>query len=299
MSDETIGTLIEDLVSEAQTGDIEAATAILEDIVDRFDELRAAERSDIRRSAAARQNEDIEDETIAELTGHLQTGAETQMSRAAFLLEAVSILHSLESEEPTEKEDEPEEATQEPAEDVAGELQELGDRVQTQQETYEEAATRAAETTTETEVPPQVAVESIEAPNTADAGESFDISATVANVGDQTAEDVRLTVDLYTNGDKEERTATVGTLNGGETTSQEWSGISNVETVVVTVESANGGSDGSETTILIEESQTDGRLDQEADDSIPGYVIGSALASLGGAGYVLKRRLDADEDSEE
>lgn len=291
MSDETIETLIEDLVSEAQAGDIEAATVILEDIADRFDELRAVERSDIRRSAAARRSDDAHEGIIEELTGHLQAGAEMQISRAAFLLEAVSILHSLESEQSTD-----EEATEETDEDDSRDLRELGDRVQTQQETYDEVATRASEATTDTEVPPQVNVESIDAPNTVEASENFNINAVITNVGDQTAEDVRLTVDLYNNGHEDQRTTNIGNLTGGETTTQEWSGISNTETVIVTVKSSNGGSDGSETAILLKESQTDDRSDEEVEDTIPGFGVGSALASLGGASYVLKRRLDSEED---
>jgi len=61
----------------------------------------------------------------------------------------------------------------------------------------------------------------------------------------------------------------------------------------------NGGGDGNQTDG--DGNQTDGdgnQTDGDADGSGPGFGVGSALASLGGAGYLLKRRLDA-EDAEQ
>jgi PGF-CTERM protein len=39
--------------------------------------------------------------------------------------------------------------------------------------------------------------------------------------------------------------------------------------------------------------------DESADDSGPGYTVGGALAGLGGAGYLLKRRLNRDGPPDE
>lgn len=251
MSDESIETLIEQLVAKAGAGDIEAATEVLELIANRFDELRTTERNAIRQSAAARRAQGVEQEAIEELTSHVQAGADMQMSRSAFLLESVSILHEIETEQ-TENAT----ATQVTQQNASEELAALGDRVQTQQDEYEKTAKNAAETTDDTDVPAQVSVESINAPNTVYKREDFSVTATIKNVGDQPAEDVGVTVKLSEDGDNQQ-SATIGTLEGGEVTSEEWVEISGTETVIVSVESSNGGSDGSETAIIVEEPKSD------------------------------------------
>ena len=43
----------------------------------------------------------------------------------------------------------------------------------------------------------------------------------------------------------------------------------------------------------------DGEPGEDTDDSVPGFGIGSAIASIGGAGYLLKRRLSTTETDNE
>lgn len=253
MSDRSIDQLIEELVADAQAGNIEAATHVLEEIADRFDELRSSERIEIRTSAAARRSEDVEEEAIEELNEHIQEGINTQTSRAAFLLEAVSILRELEEEQSTETA-----AVQVEQQTAADNLSALGDQIQAQQSEYDTTAEDAAETTEEADVPAQVSVESVEAPNEVDAGEQFNVEATIQNVGDEPAEAVEVSAELYEDGERtNELTTTIGTLSGGEKASAQWSGISGIETIIGTVESLNGGTDASETDILITEQDTE------------------------------------------
>lgn len=290
MSDKSIKGLIGELVAKAEVGDIEAATEILESIADRFDELRTIERSAIRRSAGARRSEDVEAQGIDALTEHIQAGADTQMSRAAFLLESVSILQELETEQ-TENAT----ATQTTQQSASNELATLGNRIQTQQDEYDNTATNAAETTNKIEVPAQVSVESISAPNTAKPTERFNVIATIKNVGDQPAADVNMTIKSKHEGKPQsEKKIVIGELPGSEikTASEE---INGSETVIVTIKSSNGGSDRSETTILIESSSEpdesdDGlsRFDQDntgkinRDDAIAAIVAYNTNDTIGG-----------------
>ncbi|PSP41391.1 hypothetical protein BRC66_02830, partial [Halobacteriales archaeon QH_2_66_30] len=46
------------------------------------------------------------------------------------------------------------------------------------------------------------------------------------------------------------------------------------------------------------ESPTETENDDSADDDGPGFGIGGALTAIGGAGYMLSRRLGGDEDDE-
>lgn len=273
MSDKTVDQLVEELVEEAQTGNTEAATRVLEDIADRFGELRTSERVEIRTSAAARRSDGVQEEAIKELTGHIQEGANTQMSRAAFLLEAVAILRELEEEQSTDTS-----ATQVEQQTATEALSELGDRIQTQQNEYEETAEAAAKTTDDVDVPAQVSVESIAAPNTVGAAEEFTVDATVQNVGDESAQEVDISLELYEDGNKKnELTTTIGTLAGGEKTNNQWSEISETETVIVTVKSSNGGSDASETDILITEEDT-----KPDDPSVADYTDDDGIVDTNG-----------------
>lgn len=70
--------------------------------------------------------------------------------------------------------------------------------------------------------------------------------------------------------------------------------------VELTVVSDEGTTGTTTETVGVEEGDTDENDDTGGDDGttveVPGFGIGSAVASLGGAGYVFKRRLNSEDD---
>ena len=259
MTDSTIQSLLDELVNAVREGDIDRAREILHSLADRFDELREAERLEVRRSSSARGSEETTADAVEQLNNHILTASETQISRGAFLLEAVAILRELEEES---------NETTETADTEADELTALGDRLQTQQSEYEAVESGVEDIKETQEIPPQVSIQSIGAPSVVAPETQFEVSTTVTNVGDVAAEDVSLVADLYQDGTKQdERTDALGTIESGEIVETTWTGISDTETILVSVGSSNGGSDTSEKSVLVTDAEEEPEIADYTDSN--------------------------------
>ena len=135
------------------------------------------------------------------------------------------------------------------------------------------------------------------------AGEDVEVTATLSNVGSASATET-LTVSVgdiaeesrtivLDVDDETEESFTFGTAEGdaGEHTFRLATDSAST-TQEITIEEANAedGDDGGD-----DDGGSDNSAVEESDDSAPGFGVGTALASLGGAGYLLKQRL-ADDD---
>lgn len=253
VSDPTVQSLLDDLVSEVKQENVGAAKQVLGSLIDRFDELRENEQLEIRRSSSARRNPANTNETVQKLTDHILTASETQVSRSAFLLEAVTILNELEDERSQDQN-----ASQMTAADGATELNTLGERLQSQQSDYDDAEAKVAGVKDGQDLPAQVSVQKVEAPNSVRAGRTVPVSTTITNVGDEEAESVVVTATFYQNGTtQQEQAVEIGPLEGGESHEESWPGVADIDRALVAVNSANGSSDTSETTVLVTKTGSD------------------------------------------
>jgi restriction endonuclease Mrr len=139
MSDPTVQSLLDELVSQVEQGNVEAAKQVLRSLVDRFDELRENEQLEVQRSSSARRSQDSTNETVQNLTEHILAASETQVSRGAFLLEAVTILSGIEDEQ-----NQNQDTAQVTTDDGATKLNALGERLQNQQSDYDDAEANVA-----------------------------------------------------------------------------------------------------------------------------------------------------------
>ncbi|PSQ49834.1 hypothetical protein BRD19_02645 [Halobacteriales archaeon SW_7_65_23] len=135
------------------------------------------------------------------------------------------------------------------------------------------------------------------------AGEDVEVTATLSNVGSASATET-LTVSVgdiaeesrtivLDVDDETEESFTFGTAEGdaGKHTFRLATDSAST-TQEITIEEANAedGDDGGD-----DDGGSDNSAVEESDDSAPGFGVGTALASLGGAGYLLKQRLADDE----
>ena len=121
-----------------------------------------------------------------------------------------------------------------------------------------DAEAKVAGVKDEQDLPAQVSVQKVEAPNSVRAGRTVPVSTTITNVGDKEAESVVVTATFYQNGTtQQEQAVEIGLLEGGESHEESWPGVADIDRVLVAVDSANGSSDTSETTVLVTKTGSD------------------------------------------
>jgi PGF-CTERM protein len=138
-----------------------------------------------------------------------------------------------------------------------------------------------------------------------EAGEEIEVTTTLTNVGSASAtESFSLTLDeiaekestVVLDVDESAEESFAFTTSGGDagdhTLRLATDSASTTQEITIN-EAQSEDSDGGD--------ESDNSAVEESDDSAPGFGVGTALASLGGAGYLLKRRLVDDEpiDDEE
>jgi len=138
-----------------------------------------------------------------------------------------------------------------------------------------------------------------------EAGEEIEVTTTLTNVGSASAtesfsltlgeiaeEESTVVLDVDESAEESFAFTTSGGDAGDHTLRLATDSASTTQEITINEAQSEDGDGGDE---------SDNSAVEESDDSAPGFGVGTALASLGGAGYLLKRRLVDDEpiDDEE
>jgi PGF-CTERM protein len=285
---ESIENELDELVDAINNREAERARSLINSIGRRYDEQSAEEKKRIRQATILRG--DNEDQQLDQI---VSDSAITEMKRGAFLIRAVSAV--LEIEQGSTPDDN--------FRDAVSEVKQADENLQQSERSVESVIE-------ESTIPPSVELVrlSFQTP-TIQVGQSTQLEVTLANIGDQSAEGIESTLELDDSAGVSTSADAPDSLNGGEETQLVYE-IEAIETgdhrARFEVTSENGGSDLDSTTLTVEPNEQVN--DPEEDDSetpeddpqeIPGFGITTGVAALGGAGYLLKRRLEDDSDSSE
>ena len=301
------GDRVNQFADALEDGDTEAAEERAVAIAEDLERLTDQERVRLQQAILA-QNA-ASDEERQTLNDHALSSVELALSEASFLMAALAAI-----EDP----DGPDSAQ-------IREIRNIGTELQQRSEAVDDAGVEADDVVGEYELPPQIVLADVQvADSELVVGEVTTIEVTLENVGSAPAENVEL-VSSADGGSIGPSTTTLGTGPGGS-----------VKTVELTVEPTAGGqvvvriraeaanANGDSTQLLLPVDDTaetdngdtnetvadsDGGDDDDTGDTVadqdgrdddsfgPGLGVGGALIGVGGAAYLLKRRL-TDEDSE-
>lgn len=247
---------VDELLAEyreaAEAGEYEKAKTILGKVGDRIREKRTDEIRSLERSLLARDSPGTPRSKLGSIDAYVETLSRTNLVRAGFLTEAIG---ALDREDATAVADS--ESTASSLESAEGSVEDAKGSVE-------------AETSDET-LPPSVAVLDASVPDeTLSTGVSATVTATVGNVGDETARDVVVAVEtregLQVNGSSR----SVGTVSGNGEASVSFEVTASDPgqyAVAVDVESANAGEATGEVTVEVVGANPEGVLEHIAGEN--------------------------------
>lgn len=239
MSD-TVETLIDELVQALDDGDTDQARNLIGAIGDQYDELRTDEEKRIRQATILRGNGTLSQDEEEQLGQLVNTAASTEMKRGAFLIRAVAAVRAVE-QETTPEED---------FEDAVTEVKAADEDLETEVEQNES-------TIEESEIPPSIEIIKLRLdPSTVGLDQTSQLNATIGNVGNESANEVELTISPAEGASVSESRKTLGTVVGDEDRTETFdveAEESGDQRIRMDVTSANAGSDADSKTLTVEE----------------------------------------------
>lgn len=237
---DTIETLIDDLVDAIDDKDVNRARNQIGAIGDRYDELNGEEEKRIRQATILRGNGALSEDEGEQLGQLVSTAASTEMKRGAFLIRAVAAVRALEQD--TSPDGNFEQAVTE-VKDSDGHL-----------ETEIDNSTPIIQ---ESEIPPSVELVNLSLnPATVAPTQTSQMVVTIANVGDEPADGVELALDPPNGVSVSEPQETIGTVGSDVDRMKifEIEGKAPGEKrIPVELTSANAGSDINSKALTVEE----------------------------------------------
>lgn len=254
MSD-TVETLIDELVQALDDGDTDQARNLIGAIGDQYDELRTDEEKRIRQATILRGNGALSQDEEEQLGQLVNTAASTEMKRGAFLIRAVAAVRAVE-QETTPEED---------FEDAVTEVKAADEDLETEVEQNES-------TIEESEIPPSIEIIKLRLdPSTVGLDQTSQLNATIGNVGNESANEVELTISPAEGASVSESRKTLGTVVGDEDRTETFdveAEESGDQRIRMDVTSANAGSDADSKTLTVEELDDPSLQDYTDQDSI-------------------------------
>ena len=239
MSD-TVETLIDELVQALDDGDTDQARNLIGAIGDQYDELRTDEEKRIRQATILRGNGALSQDEEEQLGQLVNTAASTEMKRGAFLIRAVAAVRAVEQETTPEGD----------FEDAVTEVKAADDDLETEVEQNES-------TIEESEIPPSIEIIKLRLdPSTVGLDQTSQLNATIGNVGNESANEVELTISPAEGASVSESRKTLGTVVGDEDRTETFdveAEESGDQRIRMDVTSANAGSDADSKTLTVEE----------------------------------------------
>jgi len=240
---------VPDLVDEFETavenGEVEKAKTLTRKISTRLSEKRVEQVQTLKQAIQARDQPDVSTEQARNLQEYVRSITSLSLERNGFLTSSASMLSEFEQLSAAERQQSTETAS----------------RLKDAEQTTDDAQSSAEETAEEATLPPNVALVSASAPDlTLAVGQSTTVDVQFSNVGDETAEDIEVTVSsragLAFNGTRK----TVSEVPGGQSIRLGFEVEADepgTYTVSFHLSSANGGEDSRDVTIEVKASTTD------------------------------------------
>lgn len=269
---EEVVELIEEFTDAAKRGDMKDAREIFAEIRELHDDVRRSENVIVEQARLARHTQDVTFEEQKRLSELIKAAARTAASRGQFHLAGGGVLEFADSFG--------EDDLDSSVEQVVNDEIDLAGRKQDVSPTIESA-----------ELPPQIAItELVGPPRTGDLdpGDAFEIEATVANVGDETARGIAVTLESPEQLAFDDSEATIDQLPAMEEESVEFVGevgANGAFDVTVHADSDSAGTDAATATVAVLE---DGLLESIQEDT-PGWVpaaLGGGVIAAGIGGYL-------------
>lgn len=239
MSD-TVETLIDELVQALDDGDTDQARNLIGAIGDQYDELRTDEEKRIRQATILRGNGALSQDEEEQLGQLVNTAASTEMKRGAFLIRAVAAVRAVEQETTPE-----------------GDFEDAVTEVKAADEDLETEVEQNESTIEESEIPPSIEIIKLRLdPSTVGLDQTSQLNATIGNVGNESANEVELTISPAEGASVSESRKTLGTVVGDEDRTETFdveAEESGDQRIRMDVTSANAGSDADSKTLTVEE----------------------------------------------
>lgn len=288
MSEQSLDELFDAFITHAEERNVDDAEATLQQIEDRFGELRQEEHVNVRQSSASRRS--VSDGDVQDLIDHLDTSTQLEFSRSGFLVQARTLLEDIQGGVGSAGT-----TSDQRVSNRIDDLSRLATRLAECQSEYEAVEAEALGLGDGEESGARIAINGINAPAEVSTGETFDVSVAVENTGDETATGVSATISLYRGNELVDQggfDVDDGELEPGEQASVAWENVSDVETIFATVDSDNAGSDGAERSVSYSGGGDDG-----TDHSIEEYVDADGVVDTPGLMDAIEDWRDDDLDT--
>lgn len=266
-----------------ESGDRERAEELAREVASSFEDLTAEESAAVRRSILGRREADPDD--FGTLGEHAGASLEVTLLRSSVLLAALAALESSEDGDTATRE------VRDLAEDLEAAGSELAGRESDARAVVDDETVPAGVLIT--------AVRGTETPVAID-GETT-VSVTLRNPGDEPAEGVAVTATTGAGLALSPQEADVGRISGGGEREASFTVAgrqSGEQAVELEVSSAEAGTDRKTVSVRVRGAGGDTDDGTPTDGDGPGLGVPGALTGLGGAGYLLKRRLSDEGDRE-
>jgi len=273
---------LSEFADAVESGDRERAEELAREVASSFEDLTAEESAAVRRSILGRREADPDD--FGTLGEHAGASLEVTLLRSSVLLAALAALESSEDDTATQK-------VRELAEDLETAGSELASRQSDARAVVDDETVPAGVLIT--------AVRGTETTLPLD-GETT-VSAVLRNPGDEAAEEVTVTATTGTGLAVTPEQAAVGRVPGGGEREASFTVAGRQrgeQAIELEVSSAEAGTDHKTVSVRVLGAGGDPDDGTPSDGDGPGLGVPSALTGLGGAGYLLKRRL-SDKSSRE
>lgn len=253
-------TSVDNLIEAINEQDASRARELIEEVGDEYDELSVEEEKRVRQAILLRGDDSLSEAEDEQLEQLVSSSTNAEVKRGAFLLRAVTAV--LKIEQDSESDDTINEAVTE--------LKQADEDLEQQKENTEQVIE-------DSKIPPSI--ELIKAQldtSTITVGRSTQLVVTVANVGDESAESVELTIETNNGLTISKSSETFGSISGGgnQTRTYEVNGDDTGEQQIrVDVISENAGSDANSATLSVEEAN---------EPSVENYVNQDGLVRLTG-----------------
>lgn len=253
-------TSVDNLIEAINEPDASRARELIEEVGDEYDELSVEEEKRVRQAILLRGGDSLSEAEDEQLEQLVSSSTNAEVKRGAFLLRAVTAV--LKIEQDSESDDTINEAVTE--------LKQADEDLEQQKENTEQVIE-------DSKIPPSI--ELIKAQldtSTITVGRSTQLVVTVANVGDESAESVELTIETNNGLTIAKSSETFGSISGGgnQTRTYEVNGDDTGEQQIrVDVISENAGSDANSVTLSVEEAN---------EPSVENYVNQDGLVRLTG-----------------
>ncbi|MFC6720691.1 hypothetical protein [Halobacteriaceae bacterium SHR40] len=233
-------TLIDDLVEAIDDEDANRTRNLIGAIGDRYDELSADEEKRIRQATILRGNGGLSEDEEEQLGQLVSTAANTEMKRGAFLIRAVAAVRELEQDS----------TPQDDFEQAVTEVKDADENLETE-------LNNSTPVIEGSDIPPSVEIVNLSLePATVAPDQTSQMVVTIANVGDEPADDIELSLDPSEGVSVSEPQETIGTIGSDEdrTRTFEVEGKTlGEQRIRVELTSANAGSDIDSRSLTVEE----------------------------------------------